>query len=119
MVNLNFSSVPSRDPVPKGIYTLVISKVEATTAKSSGNAMIAVTFDVDGTESNKVFENCVLTEKGLWKLQALMSALGYDVEKDLESFDEQEMVGQAVKAKIIVEDYEGSPVNRIKKYMPA
>ena len=41
MLNLDFSSVPSREPLEEGIYSLTIAKVEETTS-STGNPMLKV-----------------------------------------------------------------------------
>lgn len=117
MLNLDFSSVPSREPLDEGIYSLTIAKAEETTS-STGNPMLKLEFDVNGVEGKrKLWDNYVLIDKCLWKLKELFSALGIDTESIVE-MDVAELQGQTVNAKVIQETYNGDVVNRIKKIYP-
>ena len=117
MLNLDFSSVPSREPLEEGIYHLSIAKVEETTS-STGNPMLKVEFDVLGVEGNrKLWDNYVLIDKCLWKVKELFDALGVDT-SNLVEMDVTELVGMEVQAKVIQETYNGDIVNRIKKVLP-
>lgn len=118
MLNLDFSNVPSREALEEGVYTLQISKAEETVS-STGNPMLKLEFDVMGVEGNrKLWDNFVLIDKCLFKLQELFKALGLDTDGIVE-MDVQELVGQQVQAKVIQEEYNGDTVNRIKKILPA
>lgn len=118
MLNLDFSNVPSREPLEEGVYSLRIAKAEETES-STGNPMLKVEFDVMGVEGNrKLWDNFVLIDKCLWKVQELFKALGIDTEQVV-TMDPQELIGQEVQAKVIQEDYNGDTVNRIKKILPA
>ena len=118
MLNLDFSSVPSREPLEEGVYNLTIAKAEETTS-STGNPMLKLEFDVNGVDGNrKLWDNYVLIDKCLWKLKELFSALGFDTEAIVE-MDVAELVGLQVNAKVIQETYNGDVVNRIKKIYPA
>ena len=118
MLNLDFSNVPSREPLDEGVYTLVIAKAEET-ASASGNPMLKVEYDVLGVEGNrKLWDNYVLIDKCLWKVEELFKALGIPTDSVVE-MDVQELVGQQVQAKVIQEDYNGDTVNRVKKVYPA
>ena len=117
-INLDFSSVPSREPLEEGVYHLQIAKVEETNS-STGNPMLKVEFNVLGVEGNrKLWDNYVLIDKCLWKVKELFDALGIDT-SELVEMDVTEMVGLEVQAKIIQETYNGDIMNRIKKVMPA
>ena len=117
MLNLDFSSVPSREPLEEGIYHLSIAKVEETTS-STGNPMLKVEFNVLGVEGNrKLWDNYVLIDKCLWKVKELFDALGVDT-SNLVEMDVTELVGMEVQAKVIQETYNGDIVNRIKKVLP-
>ena len=117
MLNLDFSSVPSREPLEEGVYHLSIAKVEETTS-STGNPMLKVEFDVLGVEGNrKLWDNYVLIDKCLWKVKELFDALGVDT-SNLVEMDVTELVGMEVQAKVIQETYNGDIVNRIKKVLP-
>ena len=118
MLNLDFSSVPSREPLEEGVYHLQIAKVEETTS-STGNPMLKIEFNVLGVEGNrKLWDNYVLIDKCLWKVKELFDALGIDT-SELVEMDVTEMVGLEVQAKVIQETYNGDIMNRIKKVMPA
>ena len=108
MLNLDFSSVPSREPLDEGVYDLTIA-----------NPMLKVEYDVNGVEGNrKLWDNYVLIDKCLWKVKELFDALGIDT-SELVEMDVSELLGMQVKAKVIQETYNGDIVNRIKKVMPA
>ena len=118
MLNLDFSSVPSREPLDEGVYDLTIAKIEETTS-STGNPMLKVEYDVNDVEGKrKLWDNYVLIDKCLWKVKELFDALGIDT-SELVEMDVNELLGMQVKAKVIQETYNGDIVNRIKKVMPA
>lgn len=118
MLNLDFSSVPSREPLEEGVYSLTIAKVEETTS-STGNPMLKIEYDVNGVEgSRKLWDNYVLIDKCLWKVKELFQALGIDTSAIVE-MDVTELVGMQVNAKIIQETYNGDIQNRVKKIYPA
>ena len=117
MLNLDFSSVPSREPLEEGVYHLQIAKVEETIS-STGNPMLKVEYDVLGVEGNrKLWDNYVLIDKCLWKVKELFDALGIDTSALVE-MDVDELVGLEVQAKVIQETYNGDIMNRVKKVMP-
>lgn len=117
MLNLDFSSVPSREPLEEGVYHLQIAKVEETIS-STGNPMLKVEYDVLGVEGNrKLWDNYVLIDKCLWKVKELFDALGIDTSALVE-MDVNELVGLEVQAKVIQETYNGDIMNRVKKVMP-
>lgn len=117
MLNLDFSSVPSREPLEEGVYHLRIAKVEETTS-STGNPMLKVEYDVmDVDGSRKLWDNYVLIDKCLWKIKELFDAIGVDT-SELVEVDVTELVGMEVNGKVIQETYNGDIVNRIEKVMP-
>lgn len=118
MLNLDFSNVPSREPLDEGVYSLRIASAEEKVS-STGNPMLSVEFDVVGVEGNrKLWDNYVLIDKCLWKVQELFKALGIDT-KQIVTMEPNELVGYEVQAKVVQEDYNGDTVNRIKKILPA
>ena len=97
MLNLDFSSVPSREPLDEGVYDLTIAKIEETTS-STGNPMLKVEYDVNGVEGNrKLWDNYVLIDKCLWKVKELFDALSVDT-SELVDMDVSELLGMQVKA---------------------
>lgn len=116
-INLDFSSVPSREPLEEGVYHLQIAKVEETNS-STGNPMLKVEYNVLGVEGNrKLWDNYVLIDKCLWKVKELFDALGIDTSALVE-MDVDELVGLEVQAKVIQETYNGDIMNRVKKVLP-
>ena len=116
-INLDFSSVPSREPLEEGVYHLQIAKVEETNS-SAGNPMLKVEYNVLGVDGNrKLWDNYVLIDKCLWKVKELFDALGIGTSALVE-MDVSELVGMEVQAKVIQETYNGDTVNRVKKVMP-
>lgn len=116
MVNLDFSNVPSRKALPEGIYQLQVAKLEETTS-STGNPMWKVEYDVLDVEGGrKLWENFVLIDKALWKLQEFLEAVGVDTSQVVD-LDPQELVGMTVQAKVEQDTYQGETVNRVKKIL--
>ena len=116
-INLDFSSVPSREPLEEGVYHLRIAKVEETTS-STGNPMLKVEYDVMGVEGNrKLWDNYVLIDRCLWKVKELFDAIGIDT-SELVELDVTELVGMELQAKVIQETYNGDIKNTVKKVMP-
>lgn len=124
MLNIDFSSVPSREPLEEGTYLLSISEAEEKLS-STQNPMISLTFDVLSTEDGtpidgqrKLWDNYSLQAQALFKLKDLFQALGIDTSALVE-MDVSELVGQQVRAKVVQETYNGELRNRIKKVYPA
>lgn len=118
MLNLDFSSVPTRDPLEEGMYNLTIAKAEEKLS-SGNNPMLVIEFDVDGVEGKrKLWDNYVLVPQSLFRLKDLLAAIGIPTDA-IVSMDPNDLVGQCVQAKVIQEEYNGDTVNRIKKVYPA
>ena len=117
-INLDFSNVAKREAIPEGVYESVIATAEEKMSKN-GKPMLTVGFDITtDNQSNdvRIWENYVLQENTLWKLSELLNVLGYDVSGALD-FDPNDLIGSAVRVKVVQEDYNGNAVNRIKKIL--
>lgn len=118
MLNLDFSNVPSREPLDEGIYQLQIAKAEEKIA-STGTPMLTIEYNVLEVEGNrKLWENYPLTESALWKIQELFKALGMDASSVI-TIDPKDLIGETVNAKVVQDTYNGEIVNRVKKVMIA
>ena len=117
MLNLDFSSVPIREPLAEGIYELVIIDAEETTSKSKGTPMLKVTFE-EPESKNRIWENYVLQDNCMWKLKELFDAIGIDTTGEV-VFDPQDILGVAIKAKVIQDTYNDAITNRVKKVFAA
>lgn len=113
---LDFSSVPKREPLPDGIYNLTCESAECKDSKN-GKPMLSVRFREMETGS-AVFENFVLTPDCLWKLQGYLNILGIEADGQLDAEElASSIVGTAVQAKVVQDDYNGQITNKVKKYM--
>ena len=115
-LNLDFSNVQSREPMPEGVYPASVAKVEQVLSKSSGNPMLKIEFNImdEAFAGRKVWGNYVLTEAAMWKVQELFTALGLDADSILE-IGTDDMVGMTCNLKIAQREYEGNIQNEIKK----
>lgn len=117
MLNLDFSNVPSREPLPEGIYDVSIAKVEDTTSKNN-NPMLKIEFDVltPGYEKRKLWSYYVLTADAMWKMKELCDAVGLSTD-EVVTMDTAEFVGLTCKASVGQRVYEGNVTNEIKKLL--
>lgn len=115
-INLNFSGVSSREPLPEGLYELQVAKVEQTVSKASGNPMLKIEFNVltEGYEGRKIWSNYVLTENMYWKVQELFKSLGLDAD-GIVDIDTDDMIGLTCTGKITQREYQGDIQNELKK----
>lgn len=114
MANLDFSSIPSSEPLAEGIYVLQIEDVTEKVS-STGKDMLLVRFREPDSKT-VIFENYVLTPESLWKLKELVDAIGLDVSSGVDSSEIVEALkGTMIKAKVIQDVYNERVMNRVKK----
>ena len=114
-ISLDFSNVAKREPLAEGTYSITIDKA-VEKISSTGNPMLSVEFLVEGHEGTRLFDNFPFAEKALWKIQGVLSKLGYDVETSLD-FEASDLIGGQLDAKVIQETYDGRIVNRVDSYV--
>lgn len=115
-LNLDFSSVPSREPLPEGVYELAIDKVENVVSKSTNKPMLKVTFNVltEGYIGRKLFSNYVLADNCLWKVKELFDSIGMDSDAIVD-IDTDDLVGMTCSAKVGQRTYNDEVQNEIVK----
>ena len=107
-VKVNFKGVESRQTPPEGDYKVEV--LEATAGKSSNkNDQIEFTFEISEGKykGTKLWLYCPLQENSLWKLHALLTALGQEVPEDEMDIDLSELVGEKCVAVVTHETYNG------------
>lgn len=115
-ISLDFSNVKGNTILEEGTYNVTIESVEQKES-STHKPMLLVRFREENSGA-AIFENYVLEEQCLFKLKDLLSAAGIECDGAID-FDTDELVGLMFKAKVLKEEYNGSPVNRIKKVFAA
>ena len=118
MLNLDFSNVPTREPLEEGVYHLVVTEAAEKTS-STGNPMLTLTFNVQNVPGeHKLWNNFTLIDKALWKLKEFLEAIGMDTSASPQvQFDVAELIGTECDAMVIQELYKGEATNRIKKFL--
>lgn len=76
------AQVKARDySIPDDDYAVKVVEATIGTAKSSGNNVINLTYEIQGDDQYarlKLWETLAITPKALWKIRELLSALGVD-----------------------------------------
>jgi len=108
-VKVNFKDVESKTRINKeGDYPLKC--IEAVSGKSSaGNEQIEFTFEVTAGEFEgaKAWFYCPLQENSLWKLHALLTAMGVEVPEEEMDIDLSELVDLEVVGVFTPDTYNG------------
>lgn len=119
-VSVNMKGVQSRQLLPEDDYRLVL--VEAIAGESQGgNDQIEWVFKVnDGGkfDGQKLWLYTPLTENSLWKLHALLTALGIDVPDDELDLDLEQMVEDELELMGVVqhEKYDGTKRSKLMDF---
>ncbi len=108
-LRVNFKDMETRTRVgAEGDYPLKCR--EATSEKSAkGNDMISFVFEVMSGKYKgaKGYFHCTLDEASLWKLHALMTAMGMEVEEDEMDIDLSEFIDQEIVGVFTPDTYNG------------
>jgi len=109
-----------REPaiLPAGVYDVEI-KAAKQSKSTSGNDMIVVT--VETRFENRIHyirDYLVFTSGADWKFVSFIIATGKKL-ADGEEFQPSDYVGCTARVLVKIEQYEGRPQNKIKKWLPA
>ena len=112
---IDFTGVESFNKPAEGTHKAKISKVEETTS-SGGNDMFKITFEVTAGESKgcRVVENYPLIDTALWKLKALLQAIGMKAEGRVQ-VDLDKMEGKTLEIEVFYEEYNGQDRAKISE----
>lgn len=118
-VKVDFTNVESYGKCAEGIHTAKIVDIEEATSQA-GDDMLKITFEVVSGESKgcKLFDNCVLTEKALWKFQLLLKALGMRCDGKI-AIDLDKLIGKLVDVEVSHEEYNGQTRARVNDFTKA
>lgn len=102
VVDMTGVTVGGAAPMDEDDYPAVVTKSDIHEAKSSGEDTLYLDLAV-GEEGRKLSWNTSLQEQSLWRLKRLLVRLGIEVPEGPFEFDEQDLVGIEVVARVTKE----------------
>lgn len=120
---VDFSGVKDRGAfnpkrVKEGDYAAVVTKVEDSKAKESGNFMYTFTIKLTSHSQNSYPYRCVITDNQMWKLRNIAVAAGLNVPKKRMKFDPNKIVGKTIGVTMEDDEYEGRPKSEVSAVFP-
>lgn len=118
-IKLDMTNVESFTRASEGIHTCKIKSVEQTTSQG-GDDMLKIAFEVikGADKGARVYDNIVLTEKALWKLKALLQALGMKCDGKI-ALDLDTLEGKICDVSVTHEEYNGQLRARVAEVTKA
>lgn len=119
-MKINFTNVKTYgtdfEPLEDGNYNARITKIESRESQA-GSTYLQFEFTITDAvaKGRKVWDNYSLNEKALWKIAGLLSALGYEVDGELE-FDPGELMGRELNITVGTEDYKDKLRNKVNDH---
>lgn len=113
---LDFSNVEAYVKCAEGQHIVKLTEIEETESQA-GNDMLNATFQVVKGQSTgaKLYDNFVLTEKALWKLQSFLVAVGIKADGKV-VLDLDKLIGKTCIVEVAHEEYEGKTRARIQEF---
>lgn len=113
---LDFSNVEAYIKCAEGQHIVKLVEMEETESQA-GNDMLSATFQVVKGQSTgaKLYDNFVLTEKALWKLQSFLIAVGMKADGKM-VLDIDKLIGKTCIVEVEHEEYEGKTRARIQEF---
>lgn len=113
---LDFSNVESFAKAAEGRHRVKIVEINEQTSQG-GDDMLVFVFEVIKGDSKgaRVYENCVLTDKALWKLQQILQAIGIKCDGKV-ALDLDKLIGKVCEIDVFHEEYEGRTRARIGEF---
>lgn len=113
---LDFTNVESFAKAAEGRHRVKIVEINEQTSQG-GDDMLVFVFEVIKGESKgaRVYENCVLTDKALWKLQQILQAIGIKCDGKV-ALDLDKLIGKICEVDVFHEEYEGRTRARIGEF---
>lgn len=112
----DFSGIEAYVKCEEGQHLVKLVEIEENES-SNGNDMLSATFQVVKGSSTgaKLYDNFVLTEKALWKLQSFLIAIGVKAEGKI-VIDLDKLVGKTCIVEVAHEEYDGKTRARIQEF---
>lgn len=115
-LKLDFTGVESYSRCSEGIHRAKVAEIQEKTSQG-GDDMLQIAMEVvAGTDKGcRVFDNCVLTDKALWKFKQLLSALGVKCDGKV-AVDLDGLIGKTCDIEVFHEEYNGQTRAKISNY---
>lgn len=115
-MKLDFSGIESFVKCAEGQHVVKLIEIEEAESQA-GNDMLSATFQVvkGGSTGAKLYDNFVLTEKALWKLQSYLTAVGIKADGKV-MLDLDKLVGKVCIVEVAHEEYDGKTRARIQEF---
>lgn len=113
---IDFTGVESFVLCEEGKHTVRVKEVEDKRSQN-GNDMYSFKYEVvNGISAGAtLYDNCVITEKALWKLKSVLSALGVKADGKI-VVDSDKLVGKTCIVSVNHEEYNGRTQARVGDY---
>ena len=118
-MKLDFSNVEAYVKCAEGRHLVKLTAIEEAESQA-GNDMLSATFQVVKGQSTgaKLYDNFVLTEKALWKLQSFLLAIGMKADGKV-VLDLDKLIGKTCFVDVEHEEYDGKTRARIQDFIKA
>lgn len=116
-MKLDFSGVEAYVKCAEGQHVVKLVEIEETESQA-GNDMLNATFKVvkGASTGATLYDNFVLTEKALWKLQSFLLAIGMKADGKV-VLDLDKLIGKTCIVEVAHEEYEGKTRARIQEFI--
>lgn len=116
-MKLDFTGVEAYVKCAEGQHVAKLVEIEETESQA-GNDMLSATFQVTKGNSTgaKLYDNFVLTEKALWKLQSFLNAIGMKADGKI-VLDLDKLIGKTCIVEVAHEEYDGKTRARIQEFI--
>lgn len=115
-LKLDFTGVESFSRCSEGIHRAKVAEIQEKTSQG-GDDMLQIAMEVvaGADKGCRVFDNCVLTDKALWKFKQLLSALGVKCDGKV-AVDLDGLIGKTCDIEVFHEEYNGQTRAKISNY---
>ena len=116
-MKLDFSGIEAYVKCAEGQHVVKLVEIEETESQA-GNDMLNATFKVVKGQSTgaTLYDNFVLTEKALWKLQSFLVAVGMKADGKV-VLDLDKLIGKTCIVEVEHEEYDGKTRARIQEFI--
>lgn len=116
-MKLDFTGIEAYVKCAEGQHVVKLMEIEETESQA-GNDMLNATFQVvkGASTGAKLYDNFVLTEKALWKLQSFLVAVGIKADGKM-VLDLDKLIGKTCIVEVAHEEYEGKTRARIQEFI--